>query len=61
MTDNAIIRMINKVEKLSNGDNDLAIKILNQSTDHCWQDVYELKADSGVKRVGSGGIDWDNV
>lgn len=44
-TKQALTRMINKIEKLSGGDNDLAIKILNQSTDHCWQDVYELKED----------------
>ena len=44
-TKQALTRMMNKIEKLSGGDNDLAIKILNQSTDHCWQDVYELKSD----------------
>ena len=60
-TKQALTRMMNKIEKLSGGDNDLAIKILNQSTDHCWQDVYELKSDSGVNRVGNSGIDWDNV
>ena len=60
-TKQALTRMMNKIEKLSGGDNDLAIKILNQSTDHCWQDVYELKSDSGGNRVGNSGIDWDNV
>ena len=60
-TKQALTRMMNKIEKLSCGDNDLAIKILNQSTDHCWQDVYELKSDSGGNRTGSSGIDWDNV
>lgn len=44
-TKQALTRMMDKIEKLSGGDNDLAIKILNQSTDHCWQDVYELKED----------------
>lgn len=44
-TKQALTRMINKIEKLSGGDNDLAIKILNQSTDRCWQDVYKLKED----------------
>ena len=44
-TKQALTRMMNKIEKLSCGDNDLAIKILNQSTDHCWQDLYELKTD----------------
>ena len=60
-TKQALTRMMNKIEKLSCGDNDLAIKILNQSTDHCWQDVYELKSDSDGKRTGNSGIDWDNV
>lgn len=44
-TKQALTRMMNKIEKLSGGDNNLAIKILNQSTDYCWQDVYELKED----------------
>ena len=60
-TKQALTRMMNKIEKLSGGDNDLAIKILNQSTDHCWQDVYELKSDSGGNRTVNSGIDWDNV
>ena len=60
-TKQALTRMMNKIEKLSCGDNDLAIKILNQSTDHCWQDVYELKSDGGGNRTGNSGIDWDNV
>lgn len=60
-TKQALTRMMNKIEKLSGGDNDLAIKILNQSTDHCWQDVYELKSDIGGNRTGNSGIDWDNV
>ena len=60
-TKQALTRMMNKIEKLSCGDNDLAIKILNQSTDHCWQDVYELKSDSSGNRTGNSGIDWDNV
>lgn len=60
-TKQALTRMMNKINKLSGGDNDLAIKILNQSTDHCWQDVYELKSDIGGNRTGNSGIDWDNV
>ena len=60
-TKQALTRMMNKIEKLSGGDNDLAIKILNQSTDHCWQDVYELKSDSCGNRTMNSGIDWDNV
>lgn len=56
-TKQALTRMMNRIQKLSGGDNDLAIKILNQSTDHCWQDVYELKDDSD----GKGKIDWSKV
>lgn len=60
-TKQALTRMMNKIEKLSGGDNDLAIKILNQSTDHCWQDVYGLKKDSNKQSFGKGGIDWSKV
>lgn len=42
LTDNALQRLINKLYKLS-ADTDTQIAILNQSTDHCWQDLYELK------------------
>lgn len=52
-TKQALTRMMNKIQKLSGGDNDLAIKILNQSTDHCWQDVYELKEDKQNFRSAS--------
>lgn len=45
-TKQALTRMMNRVNKLSGGDNDLAVKILNQSTDNCWQNVYELKEDN---------------
>lgn len=50
-TKQALTRIMNRIEKLSGGDNDLAIKILNQSTDHCWQDVYELKGDDNNGRI----------
>lgn len=60
-TKQALTRMINRIEKLSGGDNDLAIKILNQSTDHCWQDVYELKGDDNGQTSGKGKIDWSKV
>lgn len=43
LTDLAKTRAVNKLEKLSGGDKDKAIAILEQSTDHCWQDLYELK------------------
>ena len=43
MTDLAVSRKWTLLERLSNGDPDLAVKILEQSTDACWQDLYALK------------------
>lgn len=62
-TQKALTRMMNKLDRLSAGDNDLAVRILNQSTDHCWQDVYELKDGNNSQRqpFGNGGIDWSKV
>lgn len=56
-TKQAITRAKNKLEKLSNGDHVLAVKILQQSTDHCWQDLYELKEEpnGGGKNGCTGG------
>ena len=61
-TDKALHSAMNTLEKLSGGDNDLAVKILNQSVDHCWQGLFELKSDSKQDRQGFGnGIDWSKV
>lgn len=49
-TKNALTRIMNRIDELSGGDNDLAVKILNQSTDHCWQDVYLLKDEQAKGR-----------
>lgn len=43
LTDLAVTRAWNKLDKLSGGDRDKAVTILNQSVDHCWQDLYELQ------------------
>lgn len=51
---------MNTIEKLSKGDNDLAVKILNQSVDHCWRGLYVLK-DNEPHSTNKGAIDWDNV
>lgn len=59
-TDMALHRAMNTIERLSKGDNDLAVKILNQSVDHCWQGLYVLK-DSEPHSASKGTIDWDNV
>lgn len=46
LTDYAIKRKVAKLEKLAPHDYQMQIEILNQSIDHNWQDVYELKEDS---------------
>ena len=51
MTDNAIKRAINKLNKLAGTDDDLAIQIVNQSVDHCWQDFYPLKGNEPQGKV----------
>lgn len=61
MTDRAITRAMNSLQNLSGGDNDLAIRILEQSIFHCWQDVYELKEDNSKQSFGKGSIDWSKV
>lgn len=45
LTANALTRLKSKLNKLSHGDVSLAVAILNQSVDHCWQDIYELKSE----------------
>lgn len=61
-TKQALTRMMNKIQRLSGGDNELAVKIINQSTDHCWQDVYELKKDSPYpNKQDQGETDWNTV
>lgn len=42
-TDVAVDLLKNKLEKLSNGDDDLKIKILEQSIVSSWQDIFPLK------------------
>lgn len=59
-TKQAMTRIRNKIEKLSGGDNDLAILILNQSTDHCWQDVYPLKEEK-QKKADNVFEEWRNA
>ena len=59
-TEMALHRAMNTIEKLSKGDNDLAVKILNQSVDHCWQGLFELK-DNEPHSANKGTIDWNNV
>jgi uncharacterized protein YdaU (DUF1376 family) len=42
-TPRAVELIIDELEKLAPKDTDTQIKILNQSTKKCWQDVYPLK------------------
>lgn len=64
-TKQCLTRAMNTLDKLSGGDNTLAIKILNQSVDHCWQGLFKLKEDNsnkqGNQNFNKGAIDWDNV
>lgn len=46
MTDRAIELAMNKLEKLSENDNDIAIAILEQSIMNSWQGLFELKEKS---------------
>lgn len=45
-TDHAIELAMKKLERLSGGDNDKAIQILNQSIENSWQGLFELKGTS---------------
>jgi predicted phage replisome organizer len=52
MTDNAVKRMLNKLNSLST-DESIQIAILNQSEDNCWLDIYPLKTDKPKQQKGS--------
>lgn len=62
MTDRAITLAMNKLKELAaipfsdSMDNDLAIKILEQSTMNCWQGLFPLKEDRKPKSADSS--DW---
>lgn len=51
LTDNAIKRAIKKLDKLAGTDDELAILIVEQSVDHCWQDFYPLKGNEPQGKV----------
>ena len=55
MSDRAIELAIEKLNELSGGDNDLAIKIINQSIREGWQGLFELK---GEKKTDSVFDQW---
>lgn len=58
MTDRAIELAVSQLEKLSGGDNDVAIEIINQSILNGWQGLFELKKNTGKQ---TGAIDWSKV
>ena len=62
-TKQCLTRAMNTLDRLSGGDNNLAIKILNQSVDHCWQGLFALKDDSNHAgaSLNKGTIDWSSV
>lgn len=49
MTDYALKKMLNKLERLSNGSEETAIAILDKSITNNWQDIFEPKADAPKK------------
>ena len=55
LTDRAITLSINNLNKLSGGDNELAIAIINQTVMNGWKGFYPLKGDTPKK----GKVDWE--
>lgn len=55
MTENTVTRILNRLEKFASST-DEKIAILNQSTDYCWIDVYDLK-DKPKKGTGNPYLD----
>lgn len=51
LTDRALQMIINKLERLSHGNRDTAVEILNQSIINNWQDIYEVKAQKGYRKA----------
>ena len=59
MTERAVQLAMKKLETLSGGNNDTAIKIIEQSIERSWAGLFELKDKQGSRKAG--GIDWENV
>ena len=51
MTENSVKRMLKKLEKI--GNEETAIKMLNQAEDKCWLDVYEVKEGNNGKKTNT--------
>ena len=57
MTDRAIELAMKELEKLSGGDADTAVAILEQSILNSWQGLFALRD----RQQKVGGVNWDNV
>ena len=57
MTDRAVDLAISKLMKLSNGDNDTAIEILNNSIVNGWKGLYPLKETKKQETT----INWEDL
>lgn len=53
MTDYALKKMLNKLERISNGSEETAIAILDKSITNNWQDIFEPKADTPKKAASA--------
>ena len=53
-SDHAIQLAMNTLDRLSGGDSEKAIKIVNQSIEHSWQGLFELKE----QKESSGNNEW---
>lgn len=51
MTDDAIALVKKKSFEMSKGDEDVAVKILDQSTQNSWTDIYPLKKSDPIKLI----------
>ena len=58
LTDRAVELAMKKLAELSNGDNDMAVKIIEQSIMNSWQGLFPLKDNNSSN---GGGIDWSRV
>ena len=50
-TVNALTRLFNKLDKLSNNDDNVKIEILEKSILNNWQDIWEIKSDNNYKKA----------
>lgn len=57
-TERAIKLAMNNLQKLSDGDNDVAIKILEQSIVGSWQGLYPLKSEGNKQTTKSVYDEW---